>query len=211
MCALAVLAGRVATTLRSNPTGAAALQTHPTAPPPAERLAALTPGFAGADIANVCNEAALIAARRDKVRWACCACGASRQVPAVDLRACKRFHQESRGAPCRGWPSRLTRTMACSTPLVPLHLSPWDALEGERTLAHPHLNLHLLLFSLPRMQEYVTLSDFEAAVDRVIGGLEKKNKVGRCGHSGPWRGSRRARALPLKAGCLLLHCPRSGP
>ena len=28
-----------------------------------ERLAALTPGFAGADIANVCNEAALIAAR----------------------------------------------------------------------------------------------------------------------------------------------------
>lgn len=31
-----------------------------------ERLAALTPGFAGADIANVCNEAALIAARGDK-------------------------------------------------------------------------------------------------------------------------------------------------
>lgn len=31
----------------------------------AERLAFLTPGFAGADIANVCNEAALIAARFD--------------------------------------------------------------------------------------------------------------------------------------------------
>ncbi|GBG87398.1 hypothetical protein CBR_g45455 [Chara braunii] len=31
-----------------------------------QRLAALTPGFAGADIANVCNEAALIAARNDK-------------------------------------------------------------------------------------------------------------------------------------------------
>ncbi|CCD26395.1 m-AAA protease subunit YTA12 NDAI_0H02210 [Naumovozyma dairenensis CBS 421] len=30
------------------------------------RLAALTPGFAGADIANVCNEAALIAARNDQ-------------------------------------------------------------------------------------------------------------------------------------------------
>ncbi|XVF20023.1 hypothetical protein REPUB_Repub11eG0162400 [Reevesia pubescens] len=30
-----------------------------------QRLAALTPGFAGADIANVCNEAALIAARRN--------------------------------------------------------------------------------------------------------------------------------------------------
>jgi hypothetical protein len=29
----------------------------------AERLAALTPGFSGADIANVCNEAALVAAR----------------------------------------------------------------------------------------------------------------------------------------------------
>lgn len=28
-----------------------------------ERLAALTPGFSGADIANVCNEAALVAAR----------------------------------------------------------------------------------------------------------------------------------------------------
>jgi ATP-dependent Zn protease len=32
----------------------------------ANRLAVLTPGFAGADIANVCNEAALIAARQDK-------------------------------------------------------------------------------------------------------------------------------------------------
>ena len=54
-------------------------------------MAALTPGFAGADIANVSNEAALIAARQGK-----------------------------------------------------------DA---------------------------VTMVDFEAAVDRVIGGLEKKNKV----------------------------------
>lgn len=33
-----------------------------------ERLAALTPGFAGADIANVCNEAALIAARNDSAK-----------------------------------------------------------------------------------------------------------------------------------------------
>lgn len=32
----------------------------------ADRLADLTPGFSGADIANVCNEAALIAARQDK-------------------------------------------------------------------------------------------------------------------------------------------------
>ncbi|XP_057862547.1 ATP-dependent zinc metalloprotease FTSH 3, mitochondrial isoform X1 [Cryptomeria japonica] len=31
-----------------------------------QRLAALTPGFAGADIANVCNEAALIAVRNEK-------------------------------------------------------------------------------------------------------------------------------------------------
>ena len=29
----------------------------------AKKMAALTPGFTGADIANVCNEAALIAAR----------------------------------------------------------------------------------------------------------------------------------------------------
>ncbi len=33
----------------------------------AKKLSAQTPGFAGAEIANVCNEAALIAARRDKV------------------------------------------------------------------------------------------------------------------------------------------------
>jgi len=32
----------------------------------AEALAEMTPGFAGADIANICNEAALIAARRNK-------------------------------------------------------------------------------------------------------------------------------------------------
>lgn len=32
----------------------------------AQKLAALTPGFVGADIANICNEAALIAARTDK-------------------------------------------------------------------------------------------------------------------------------------------------
>ncbi|NML67800.1 ATP-dependent metallopeptidase FtsH/Yme1/Tma family protein [Hymenobacter sp. RP-2-7] len=32
----------------------------------AKKLSAMTPGFAGAEIANVCNEAALIAARRDK-------------------------------------------------------------------------------------------------------------------------------------------------
>ncbi|MCZ0212101.1 cell division protein FtsH, partial [Streptomyces sp. UMAF16] len=30
------------------------------------KLAEQTPGFAGADIANVCNEAALIAARKNK-------------------------------------------------------------------------------------------------------------------------------------------------
>ena len=56
-----------------------------------ERMAALTPGFAGADIANVCNEAALIAARKAK--------------------------------------------------------------------------------------DFISLVEFEAAVDRVIGGMEKKNKV----------------------------------
>ncbi len=32
----------------------------------ASRLASLTPGFAGADIANICNEAAIIAARQGK-------------------------------------------------------------------------------------------------------------------------------------------------
>lgn len=32
----------------------------------AKRLATLTPGFSGADIANLCNEAAILAARKDK-------------------------------------------------------------------------------------------------------------------------------------------------
>ena len=33
----------------------------------ANRLATLTPGFSGADISNLCNEAAILAARHDKV------------------------------------------------------------------------------------------------------------------------------------------------
>ena len=32
----------------------------------AKRMATLTPGFSGADISNICNEAALIAARKEK-------------------------------------------------------------------------------------------------------------------------------------------------
>ena len=32
----------------------------------AKRLAALTPGFSGAEIANLCNEAAILAARYNK-------------------------------------------------------------------------------------------------------------------------------------------------
>ena len=32
------------------------------------RLAALTPGFSGADISNICNEAAILAARRNKTK-----------------------------------------------------------------------------------------------------------------------------------------------
>ena len=31
----------------------------------ARKIAALTPGFSGADIMNICNEGAIIAARRD--------------------------------------------------------------------------------------------------------------------------------------------------
>jgi AFG3 family protein len=32
----------------------------------ARRLSTLTPGFSGADIANLCNEAAILAARHNK-------------------------------------------------------------------------------------------------------------------------------------------------
>jgi AFG3 family protein len=32
----------------------------------ARRLSTLTPGFSGADIANLCNEAAILAARKNK-------------------------------------------------------------------------------------------------------------------------------------------------
>jgi len=32
----------------------------------AKRLATLTPGFSGADISNLCNEAAILAARKNK-------------------------------------------------------------------------------------------------------------------------------------------------
>lgn len=71
-----------------------------------ERLAALTPGFSGADIANVCNEAALVAARAN--------------------------------------------------------------------------------------ESNVTLHHFEQAIDRVIGGLEKKNKVGVEGQGGGGGGDSRA-------------------
>ena len=40
------------------------IKTEPSVDP--ETLAEMTPGFAGADIANICNEAALVAARRNK-------------------------------------------------------------------------------------------------------------------------------------------------
>lgn len=43
------------------------VSTEKPAPEIAPRLAQLTPGFSGADIANVCNEAALIAARHNKL------------------------------------------------------------------------------------------------------------------------------------------------
>lgn len=41
------------------------LAEHPPVEDFAQRMAALTPGFAGADIANICNEAAIFAARRN--------------------------------------------------------------------------------------------------------------------------------------------------
>ncbi len=76
----------------------------------ARKLAALTPGFTGADVANVCNEAALIAARE-------LVCGLFSLVIASMLSSI--FHQSS-------------------------------------TIVHKH---------------------FEAAIERVVAGLEKKTNV----------------------------------
>lgn len=42
------------------------LDTNKTMEEYAKRLATLTPGFSGADIANLCNEAAILAARLNK-------------------------------------------------------------------------------------------------------------------------------------------------
>lgn len=46
----------------------APLKVNPNKPLPelAKRLAQLTPGFSGADIANLCNEAAIIATRKKR-------------------------------------------------------------------------------------------------------------------------------------------------
>lgn len=79
-----------------------------TRPQVAQRLAALTPGFTGADIANLCNEAAIIAAR--------------------------------------------------------FETSPLNTIcHSRHFVSHDH--------------KQVTLRDFEQASDRIIGGLEKPNKV----------------------------------
>jgi len=53
----------------------------------AKQLAALSPGFSGADIANVCNEAALIAARHQKDEVA-----HRRQNPSTSLPPSEHLH-----------------------------------------------------------------------------------------------------------------------
>jgi SpoVK/Ycf46/Vps4 family AAA+-type ATPase len=53
-----------------------------------ERLAALTPGFSGADVANVCNEAALIAARAGKKEVRGCGRRVRRRVCAWGVCVC---------------------------------------------------------------------------------------------------------------------------
>lgn len=74
----------------------------------AERLAALTPGMSGADIANVCNEAALHAARKNKVwRRTCPGClhggvGAIRLRKQVEQNETKMMGVRKGGKLC-GW------------------------------------------------------------------------------------------------------------
>ena len=136
-------------------------------PLPAERLAALTPGFAGADIANVTNEAALIAARGNKdAVSACSRC----QRGLRCLWAGRRLWQPRMEGAAGG----LHRQLLCTG-------SPPCLLAFSR----------ISTASFCPILAQVGMADFEAAVDRVIGGLEKKNKV--CG----------AGLATLAADCLL--------
>lgn len=135
----------------------------------AERLAALTPGFAGADIANVTNEAALIAARGNKDAVSAC----SRCQRGFGCLSVGRYLWQPR---MEGAAGALHRQLLCTGP--PPCLLPFSYIVTWRPI-------------LPQ----VGMVDFEAAVDRVIGGLEKKNKV--CG----------AGLATLAADWLLELCP----
>lgn len=60
------------------------------------RLAALTPGFVGADIANICNEAAIQAARRDKktVDFECFEAATDRVIGGLESRKIMTPHEK---------------------------------------------------------------------------------------------------------------------
>lgn len=76
----------------------------------ARKLAALTPGFSGADIANVCNEAALIAARdlSESISYKHFESAIERVIAGMEkkLKFCSQKKKDScvpRGWSCRSW------------------------------------------------------------------------------------------------------------
>ena len=71
----------------------------------AKKMATLTPGFSGADLANVCNEAALIAARHGakSIELSHFEAAIERVIagrPRGKHAGLRRFHQPRRAAPC---------------------------------------------------------------------------------------------------------------
>ena len=110
----------------------------------AKRMASLTPGFSGADIANVCNEAALIAARHSKT-----VLSPARPTPTL--------------YPYRTCPVQTHEALSHTRTHSRTH---------THTLSHTLAHTHSLCLS-----QEVGVMDFESAVERVIGGLEKKGKV----------------------------------
>lgn len=149
------------------------------------RLAALTPGMTGADISNICNEAALVRAGRGLVQAAAprarmratlawCTCAAAHPCLARGV-------QRAAAAAAVCWPQKRWLPCCCcscsfpTATLLACCLLPIPAQRARRS----HRHFRCSQFAARENSKQIDMQHFEAAVDRVIGGLEKKHKV-RC-------------------------------